>query len=70
MYETFVVLAYLRHVGKFVEVGCASSYGEASRLVREWAVVNEEFAGYGFCFGVFDGGMVVGIFDRIVVNVV
>lgn len=37
MYETFVVLAYLRHEGKPIEVGYASSYDEASRLVREWA---------------------------------
>ena len=37
MYETFVVLAYVRHEDKPVEVGCASSYDEASRLVREWA---------------------------------
>lgn len=37
MYKTFVVLAYLRHGEKPVEVGYASSYDEASRLVREWA---------------------------------
>ena len=37
MYETFVVLAYLRHEEKPVEVGYAPSYGEASRLVREGA---------------------------------
>ncbi|WAX06335.1 hypothetical protein BD811P3_00004 [Bifidobacterium phage BD811P3] len=37
MYETFVVLAYLRHEEKPVEVGYASSYDEACRLVREWA---------------------------------
>lgn len=37
MYETFVVLAYLRHEEKPVEVGCVSSYDEAYRLVREWA---------------------------------
>lgn len=37
MYKTFVVLAYLRHEEKPVEVGYASSYDEASRLVREWA---------------------------------
>lgn len=33
----FVVLAYVRHEGEPVEVGCAFSYDEASRLVREWA---------------------------------
>lgn len=38
MYETFVVLAYLRHEEKLIEVvGYASSYGEAYWLVREWA---------------------------------
>lgn len=37
MCKTFVVLAYLRHVDEPVEVGYASSYDEASRLVREWA---------------------------------
>lgn len=37
MYKTFVVLAYLRHVDKPVEVGYASSYDEASQLVRGWA---------------------------------
>ena len=37
MYETFVVLAYLRHEKKSVEVGYASSYDEAYRVVREWA---------------------------------
>lgn len=37
MYETFVVLAYLRHEDKLVEVGYASSFDEASLLVREWA---------------------------------
>ena len=37
MYETFVVLAYVRHEDKPVEIGCASSYDEAQRLVREWA---------------------------------
>ncbi len=37
MYETFVVLAYLRHKEKPVEVGYASSYDKASRLVHEWA---------------------------------
>lgn len=37
MCETFVVLAYLRHADKPVEVGYASSYDEAYRLVREWA---------------------------------
>lgn len=36
MYETFVVLAYLRHEEKPVEVGYASSYDKASQLVREW----------------------------------
>lgn len=38
MYETFVVLAYLRHEEreKPVEIGYASSYDGASRLVREW----------------------------------
>lgn len=37
MCESFVVLAYLRHEDKPVEVGCASSFDEAYRLVREWA---------------------------------
>lgn len=37
MYGTFVVLAYLRHDDKPVEIGCASSYDEASKVVREWA---------------------------------
>lgn len=37
MYKTFVVLACLRHAEKPVEIGYASSYDEASRLVREWA---------------------------------
>lgn len=37
MYETFVVLAYLRHEEEPVEVGYASSYDEAYRLVRKWA---------------------------------
>lgn len=37
MQETFVVLAYMRHAGKPVEIGYASSYDEAFRLVREWA---------------------------------
>lgn len=37
MYETFAVLAYLRHEVKPVEIGCASSYDEAYRMVREWA---------------------------------
>ena len=37
MYKTFVVLAYLRHEEKPVEVGYASSYDEASRMVREGA---------------------------------
>lgn len=37
MVETFVVLAYVRHEDKPVEIGCASSYDEASRLVREWS---------------------------------
>ena len=36
MVEVFVVLAYVRHVGEPVEIGYASSYDEASRLVREW----------------------------------
>lgn len=36
MYETFVVLACLRHEEKLVEVGYASSYDEASRMAREW----------------------------------
>ncbi|WAX06313.1 hypothetical protein QEJ63_gp03 [Bifidobacterium phage BD811P2] len=39
MYKTFVVLAYLRHEEKPVEVGYASSYDEAYRLVREWAAM-------------------------------
>ena len=37
MVEVFVVLAYVRHVEEPVEIGCASSYDEASRLVCEWA---------------------------------
>lgn len=37
MYETFVVLAYLRHGHEPVEVGYASSYDEAYKVVREWA---------------------------------
>lgn len=37
MYETFVVLAYLRHKEKPIELDYASSYDEAYRLVREWA---------------------------------
>lgn len=37
MYSTFVVLAYLRHGGKPVEIGCVLSYDEASKMVREWA---------------------------------
>lgn len=37
MYKTFVVLAYLRHGGEPVEIGCASSYDEAYKMVREWA---------------------------------
>lgn len=36
MYKTFVVLAYLRHGEKPIEIGYASSYDEASRLMREW----------------------------------
>lgn len=37
MYKTFVVLAYLRHDDKPVEIGYASSYDEADKVVREWA---------------------------------
>lgn len=37
MYKTFVVLAYLRHGDKPVEIGYVSSYDEASGMVREWA---------------------------------
>lgn len=37
MYKTFVVLAYLRHGEKPIEVGYASSYDEAYRVVRKWA---------------------------------
>ena len=37
MYKSFVVLAYVRHEDKPVEVGFASSYDEASRMVREWS---------------------------------
>ena len=41
MYETFVALAYLRHGDKPpIEVGCATSYGKAVDLVREWAAVS------------------------------
>lgn len=39
MYKNFVVLAYLRHEEKPIEVGYASSYDEAYRLVREWAAM-------------------------------
>lgn len=39
MCETFVVLAYLRHGRGLVEVGYASSYDEACKVVREWAGV-------------------------------
>ena len=37
MYQTFVVLAYLRHAEKPVEIGYTSSYDEACKVVREWA---------------------------------
>lgn len=37
MYETFAVLAYLRHEDKPVEIGFTSSYDEGYRMVREWA---------------------------------
>lgn len=37
MYRTFVVLAYLRHADKPVEIGYASSYDEAYKVVHEWA---------------------------------
>lgn len=37
MYESFVVLAYLRHEEKPIEVGYVSSYDKASRLVCEMA---------------------------------
>lgn len=37
MFKTFVVLAYMRHEDKPVEVGFASSYDEAYRVVREWS---------------------------------
>ena len=37
MNKTFVVLAYLRHGEKPIEIGYASSYDEAFRLVCEWA---------------------------------
>lgn len=37
MFKTFVVLAYVRHEDKPIEVGYASSYDEAYRVVREWA---------------------------------
>lgn len=37
MCEIFVVLAYMRHADKPVEIGCTSSYDEAFRLVREWS---------------------------------
>ena len=41
MYKTFVVLAYLRHADEPVEVGYASSYDEAYRVVREWSGMPE-----------------------------
>lgn len=37
MHKTFVVLAYLRHEDKPVEIGYASSYDEAYKVVCEWA---------------------------------
>lgn len=37
MYKTFAVLVYLRHGGEPVEIGYASSYDEAYKIVREWA---------------------------------
>lgn len=37
MYKIFVVLAYMCHADKPVEIGCVSSYDEASRLIREWS---------------------------------
>lgn len=39
MYKTFVVLAYLRHGERErpVEIGYASSYDGAYKVVREWA---------------------------------
>lgn len=37
MYKTFVVLAHGRHEGRPVEIGYASSYDEAYKVVREWA---------------------------------
>lgn len=37
MYKTFVVLAYLRHVDKPIEIGYASSYDEAYKVTREYA---------------------------------
>ena len=37
MYETFTVLAYMCHDNEPVEIGYASSYDEASGMVREWA---------------------------------
>lgn len=40
MYETFVALAYLKHGDNPpIEVGCATSYGEAAELIRKWAAV-------------------------------
>lgn len=48
MYETFVVLAYLRHDVKPVEIGCASSYDEAYRVVREWAGRPERVRGVSY----------------------
>lgn len=48
MYKSFVVLAYLRHESKPVEVGYASSYDDAYRLVREWAGRPERVKGVSY----------------------
>lgn len=37
MYDAFAVEAFMRHGGEPVGIGYASSYDEASRMVREWA---------------------------------
>ena len=40
MYSTFVALAYLRDVHKPpIEVGYASSYKDASDLIKRWASI-------------------------------
>lgn len=48
MYKTFVVLAYMRHEVDPVEIGYASSYDEASGVVREWAGSPERVRGVSY----------------------